>query len=102
MLGWLFGQLQQDPVRYEYGIPGMLAALAIVLLFGLGLAGFNVCVALRTKKGDERKVYLIESSPKDQLQPRLQSYDYLKPGDRVCMEPGIPDPNFLPFPRSPA
>ena len=27
----------------------MLAALAIALLFGLGLAGFNVCVALRTK-----------------------------------------------------
>ena len=49
VLGWLFGQLQQDPVRYEYGIPGVLGALAIALLFGLGLAGFNVCVALRTK-----------------------------------------------------
>jgi dipeptidyl aminopeptidase/acylaminoacyl peptidase len=40
-------------------------------------------VAVRTKKGDERKVYLIESSPKDQLQPKLDSYDYLKPGDRI-------------------
>ena len=40
-------------------------------------------VALRTLKGDDRKVYLIESSPKDQLQPKLSSYDYLKPGDRV-------------------
>ena len=40
-------------------------------------------VALRTEKGDDRKVYLIESSPKDQLQPKLQSYDYLKPGDQV-------------------
>ena len=38
---------------------------------------------LRTRKGDERKVYLVESSPRDQLQPKLQSYDYLKPGDRV-------------------
>ena len=38
---------------------------------------------LRTKKGDERKVYYVESSPKDQLQPKLHSYDYLKPGDRV-------------------
>ena len=38
---------------------------------------------LRTHKGDERKVYLIESSPKDQLQPKLQSYDYPKPGDRL-------------------
>jgi dipeptidyl aminopeptidase/acylaminoacyl peptidase len=42
-------------------------------------------VALRTKKGDERKVYLIESSPRDQLQPKLQSYDYLKPGDTLSI-----------------
>ena len=40
-------------------------------------------VALRTEKGDERKVYLIESTPKGQVQPRLQSYNYLKPGDKV-------------------
>ena len=40
-------------------------------------------VALRTKKGDDRKVYYVESSPKDQLQPKLHSYDYLKPGDKI-------------------
>ncbi|MBX6312301.1 MAG: DPP IV N-terminal domain-containing protein [Isosphaeraceae bacterium] len=40
-------------------------------------------VALRTAKGDERKVYLIESTPRDQLQPKLHSFDYRKPGDRV-------------------
>jgi dipeptidyl-peptidase-4 len=40
-------------------------------------------VALRTKKGDDRKVYYVESSPKDQLQPKLHSYAYLKPGDRI-------------------
>jgi dipeptidyl aminopeptidase/acylaminoacyl peptidase len=40
-------------------------------------------VAIRRKRGDVRKVYLIESSPKDQLQPKLQSYDYLKPGDDI-------------------
>jgi dipeptidyl aminopeptidase/acylaminoacyl peptidase len=40
-------------------------------------------VAVRTKKGDDRKVYLIESSPADGLQPKLSSYDYLKPGDRI-------------------
>jgi len=40
-------------------------------------------VVLRTKKGDDRKVYYVESSPKDQLQPKLHSYDYLKPGDRI-------------------
>jgi dipeptidyl aminopeptidase/acylaminoacyl peptidase len=38
---------------------------------------------LRTSKGDDRKVYYVESSPKDQLQPKLHSYDYLKPGDRI-------------------
>ncbi len=40
-------------------------------------------VALQTRRGDDRKVYIIESSPKDQLQPKLQSYDYLKPGDKI-------------------
>ena len=39
--------------------------------------------AERVKKGDDRKVYLVESSPRDQLQPKLESYDYLKPGDRI-------------------
>lgn len=40
-------------------------------------------VVLRTKQGGDRKVYMIESSPKDQLQPKLHSYDYLKPGDPI-------------------
>jgi len=40
-------------------------------------------VAMRHQPGSDRKVYLIESSPKDQLQPKLESYDYLKPGDNV-------------------
>lgn len=40
-------------------------------------------VVLRTKKGEDHKVYLIESSPRNQLQPRLHSFDYLKPGDRI-------------------
>lgn len=40
-------------------------------------------VAVRIEKGDERKVYYVESSPKDQLQPKLHSYDYLKPGDKL-------------------
>ena len=35
------------------------------------------------KPGTQRKVYLIESSPEDQLQPKLLSYPYLKPGDNV-------------------
>jgi len=40
-------------------------------------------VALRTKRGDKHIVHFVESSPKDQLQPKLHSFDYLKPGDRI-------------------
>ena len=43
-------------------------------------------VAIRTAKGDDRKVYYVESLPKDQLQPKLHSYAYLKPGDRIPVE----------------
>ena len=38
---------------------------------------------MQTTKGDGRKVYLVESSPRDQLQPKLLSYDYDKPGDKI-------------------
>ncbi len=41
-------------------------------------------VALRTEPAQEHKVYVVESSPQDQLQPKLRSYDYLKPGDRIA------------------
>jgi hypothetical protein len=40
-------------------------------------------VALRTSKGDDRKIHLIESSPKDQLQPKLHTLSYPKPGDSI-------------------
>ncbi|MCP4613490.1 MAG: prolyl oligopeptidase family serine peptidase [Planctomycetes bacterium] len=40
-------------------------------------------VVLRNQKGDERKIHLIESSPKDQLQPKLHTISYTKPGDRI-------------------
>ncbi len=33
--------------------------------------------------GDKRQIYLIESSPKDQLQPKLHTRNYLKPGDKL-------------------
>ncbi|MGH7223670.1 MAG: DPP IV N-terminal domain-containing protein, partial [Gemmataceae bacterium] len=42
-------------------------------------------VGMRTKKGQEHKVYLIESSPRDRLQPRLHTFEYLKPGDRIAI-----------------
>ncbi len=40
-------------------------------------------VALQTRTVPERRVHLIESSPSDQLQPRLSSYPYLKAGDEI-------------------
>jgi dipeptidyl aminopeptidase/acylaminoacyl peptidase len=40
-------------------------------------------VAMRHQPGTDRRVYLIESSPADQVQPKLDSYPYLKPGDNV-------------------
>lgn len=39
--------------------------------------------AMKTKQGEEHKVYIVESSPRDQLQPKLHSFDYHKPGDRL-------------------
>lgn len=41
-------------------------------------------VALKTRKAETHTVHLIESAPKDQLQPKLHSFDYLKPGDRIA------------------
>jgi len=40
-------------------------------------------VALRVEKGQEHKVAFVESSPKDQVQPRLHTFDYFKPGDKL-------------------
>lgn len=42
-------------------------------------------VAMKTRLGTERTVYLVESSPADQLQPKLQSYPYAKPGDDIAV-----------------
>ena len=40
-------------------------------------------IAMHTKSEGDRRVYLVESSPEDQLQPKLDSYHYLKPGDPI-------------------
>ncbi len=42
-------------------------------------------VSLRIAKGDDAKVYLIESSPTDQVQPKLHTFSYAKPGDRISV-----------------
>jgi ABC-2 type transport system permease protein len=49
LIAWLAGQLQTERIRYAYGPAGVLGALGIALLFGLGLSGFNVFLALRTR-----------------------------------------------------
>jgi dipeptidyl-peptidase-4 len=43
-------------------------------------------LVLRRHKGNDRKVYIIESSPEDQLQPKLHNYSYLKPGDQIPLD----------------
>jgi dipeptidyl-peptidase 4 len=40
-------------------------------------------VILRPKKGDQREIHIVESSPEDQLQPKLHTHDYTKPGDAI-------------------
>ena len=40
-------------------------------------------LAVQTKKVQPRKVHLIQSTPPDQLQPKLVDIDYAKPGDPI-------------------
>jgi dipeptidyl aminopeptidase/acylaminoacyl peptidase len=40
-------------------------------------------VAMRLQPGTKRNLYFVESSPSDQVQPKLKSYPYLKPGDQL-------------------
>jgi dipeptidyl aminopeptidase/acylaminoacyl peptidase len=40
-------------------------------------------VAVRVAAGEERKVAFVETSPRDQLQPKLHTFNYFKPGDKL-------------------
>lgn len=40
-------------------------------------------MAYKVRPGESRQIYFVESSPVSQLQPKLQSRDYLKPGDAL-------------------
>ncbi len=42
-------------------------------------------VVLRTQPAEEHIVTVVESSPTNQVQPRVQTYNYLKPGDRIAV-----------------
>ncbi|MCS1408693.1 MAG: hypothetical protein M2R45_01869 [Verrucomicrobia subdivision 3 bacterium] len=44
--------------------------------------------AIRRQVAQEHQVYLIKSSPTDQLQSKLHSFGYLKQGDRVAVAKG--------------
>jgi dipeptidyl aminopeptidase/acylaminoacyl peptidase len=48
-------------------------------------------LAFQTTQVPERRVHYVESTPGDQLQPRLQSYPYLKPGDPIP----VPSPRLF-------
>jgi dipeptidyl aminopeptidase/acylaminoacyl peptidase len=43
-------------------------------------------VVMKRQAGDERRVTIIDSTPDDQVQPKTDSYFYLKPGDRVAID----------------
>ena len=43
-------------------------------------------VAFQIQPGEERQIHIIESSPRDQLQPKLHQLTYVKPGDRIRSE----------------
>lgn len=49
LIGWSFGAFQTPHVAFAYGLPGVLGALAIAMLFALVLMGFNVFIALTTR-----------------------------------------------------
>jgi dipeptidyl aminopeptidase/acylaminoacyl peptidase len=59
-------------------------------------------VVFRTRTGEERKIFFIESSPADQVQPKLHSQPYAKPGDRIPIDrPHLFDvPSRRPIPVS--
>lgn len=40
-------------------------------------------VVMQVKPAQEHKVYMVDSSPTDQVQPKLKTIDYLKPGDQI-------------------
>jgi dipeptidyl aminopeptidase/acylaminoacyl peptidase len=41
-------------------------------------------IAYRTEPGDDKQVYLLESSPRDQLPARLRTRPYPRPGDKLA------------------
>jgi FtsP/CotA-like multicopper oxidase with cupredoxin domain len=44
---------------------------------------YRFAFTLQMTQGDHREITLVESSPKDQLQPKLKTIRYDKPGDKL-------------------
>lgn len=44
----------------------------------------SALVAMQVRPAQKHPIHLIESSPRDQVQPKLHTFDYLKPGDRIA------------------
>ena len=42
-------------------------------------------VVLNTEPEQQHIIYMVESSPRDQVQPKLKSRQYLKPGDQIAI-----------------
>lgn len=42
-------------------------------------------VVMKTKPGQNRQIHMVESSPRDQPQPKLHTMTYAKPGDAVAV-----------------
>ncbi len=54
---------------------------------------FSRVIVYRNTKGDGRIVTIVDSSPKDQVQPKLLTYQYDKPGDKIATrKPHLFDP----------
>jgi len=45
--------------------------------------GRDAVFALQVRRAQPRPVHIVESSPKDQLQPKLRTLSYVKPGDEI-------------------
>ena len=48
-IGWTFGRFQDPKVAFHYGVPGILGALGIAMLFALALMALNIFIALWTR-----------------------------------------------------
>ena len=43
----------------------------------------DAVLALKVRRARPREVHIVESAPKDQLQPKLRTFGYTKPGDEI-------------------